>query len=295
MPDDRTMSDEGWGTDRDLAAIPGGAEPALTLDLGPLPDAAPQDDPLPGDPAMDLLEAAWGIIANAGWDGCAKTPGWQEAAILWRDRYHVVLRAFCEGRTPDPLAEDSADSLPLLREAVFQALGEASMCWENPHAGGVFESERAERIGNELLARIRQLDEPPRPTPVPSAAGSAGGTGAGAGTERVAGLAGRGEGGDDGVTTPWDAQPTARDVEEGILRREVDCWRAEAARLRSTMVRIGHLVSAALGDAGEWPGQSASLLEDDVRLLAGRLKAAESEVMRLKGVTVLPGMPGAEL
>jgi hypothetical protein len=37
--------------------------------------------------AQDLLEAAWGIIANAGWDGSAKTPGWQEAAIRWRERY----------------------------------------------------------------------------------------------------------------------------------------------------------------------------------------------------------------
>ena len=174
-----------------------------------------------------------------------------------------------------------------LRQAVFEALGAASMCWEFPHAGGVFRAEDAEAIGGELMARIAlaaHADWPETLSPSPSGA-------------PVAGLAGLGAGGDDGVTTPWDApaQPTARDVEEGILRREVDCWRAEAARLRSTMVRIGHLVSAALGDAGEWPGQSASLLEDDVRLLAGRLKAAESEVMRLKGVTVLPGMPGAEL
>jgi hypothetical protein len=36
-------------------------------------------------------------------------------------------------------------------------------------------------------------------------------------------------------------------------------------------------------------------LDDAVDLLARRCKAAESEVMRLKGVTVLPGMPGAEL
>jgi len=35
----------------------------------------------------DLLEMAWGVIANAGWDGMAKTPGWQEAAIRWRENY----------------------------------------------------------------------------------------------------------------------------------------------------------------------------------------------------------------
>jgi hypothetical protein len=37
-----------------------------------------------------LLEMAWGIIANAGWDGMAKTPGWQEAAVRWRDEYFAL-------------------------------------------------------------------------------------------------------------------------------------------------------------------------------------------------------------
>jgi hypothetical protein len=39
----------------------------------------------------DLLESAWGVIANAGWDDCAKTTGWQEAAERWRDDYHRWL------------------------------------------------------------------------------------------------------------------------------------------------------------------------------------------------------------
>lgn len=43
---------------------------------------------------LDLAEAAWGVIANAGgWDdpGCA-SPGWREAAERWRDQYHDLLR-----------------------------------------------------------------------------------------------------------------------------------------------------------------------------------------------------------
>jgi len=41
-----------------------------------------------------LLEAAWGIIANAGvpqgdWD--STSPEWHEAAVRWRDRYHDWL------------------------------------------------------------------------------------------------------------------------------------------------------------------------------------------------------------
>jgi hypothetical protein len=38
-----------------------------------------------------LLQQAWGVIANAGWDGSARTPGWQEAAVRWRDEYHSYL------------------------------------------------------------------------------------------------------------------------------------------------------------------------------------------------------------
>lgn len=52
---------------------------------------------LAADPAgkhADLLEAAWGIIANAycgreGWSAAA--PDWQEAAKQWRDEYHASL------------------------------------------------------------------------------------------------------------------------------------------------------------------------------------------------------------
>lgn len=39
----------------------------------------------------DLIEFAWGVIANAGWNGEDKTPGWQDAAIRWRGLYHEWL------------------------------------------------------------------------------------------------------------------------------------------------------------------------------------------------------------
>jgi len=39
--------------------------------------------------AEDLLEYAWGIIANAGGgDWTKESKDWQEAAARWRDRYH---------------------------------------------------------------------------------------------------------------------------------------------------------------------------------------------------------------
>jgi hypothetical protein len=59
-----------------------------------------------------LLESAWGIIANAGWDGMAKTDGWQEAAVRWRDRYLALLGVTMvpseEDRIRDAMAEAQA-------------------------------------------------------------------------------------------------------------------------------------------------------------------------------------------
>lgn len=42
-------------------------------------------------------------------------------------------------------------SMPI-EEAVFQALGAASACWENLSGAGVFESTRCKQIGDELIA-----------------------------------------------------------------------------------------------------------------------------------------------
>jgi hypothetical protein len=43
-------------------------------------------------PNKDMLEVAWGIIANAGGGNWKlETPEWQEAAVRWRDEYHRTL------------------------------------------------------------------------------------------------------------------------------------------------------------------------------------------------------------
>lgn len=46
---------------------------------------------IPVPEMLDLLETAWTVIANAGWDGAARTDGWQDAAVRWRDRWHAML------------------------------------------------------------------------------------------------------------------------------------------------------------------------------------------------------------
>ena len=46
-----------------------------------------------------------------------------------------------------------------LREKIFTALGEASMCWE-PIPVGVFDSTKAQRIGDELVSALKSKEEP---------------------------------------------------------------------------------------------------------------------------------------
>lgn len=61
---------------------------------------------------------------------------------------------------PTPILELTDEDT---ESAVFLALGAASMCWDETPTG-VFDSERAEQIGNELIAHLRyQLLVAPTP------------------------------------------------------------------------------------------------------------------------------------
>lgn len=50
---------------------------------------------------------------------------------------------------------EACDVRASMETLVFQAIGEASMCWENPSCAGVFDSAHAAHIGEALLAQIR--------------------------------------------------------------------------------------------------------------------------------------------
>lgn len=72
-------------------------------------------------------------------------------------------------RTPeDTWTEDLSKSRPMfilfkgynqpetLREVIFQGVGAASLCWENNSGLGVFDSNRAKALGDEILAWIHE-------------------------------------------------------------------------------------------------------------------------------------------
>ena len=95
---DGTESAEAWFDRVEAAdrAAEANAAPAPAQSPSPAPRegsaaSTGPDTALPDEPHASLLEAAWGVIANAGWDDCAKTTGWQEAAGRWRDGYHRWL------------------------------------------------------------------------------------------------------------------------------------------------------------------------------------------------------------
>lgn len=59
--------------------------------------------------------------------------------------------------TEEELASQSPDEQ--LARAVFQAIGAASMCWDDIHSAGVFQSDVARSIGDGLLEFIREHGE----------------------------------------------------------------------------------------------------------------------------------------
>lgn len=53
----------------------------------------------------------------------------------------------------EPFEFDRCESID---DYVFQALGAASVCWDDVSGAGVFDSERAVAIGQALLIKIKE-------------------------------------------------------------------------------------------------------------------------------------------
>jgi hypothetical protein len=51
----------------------------------------------------------------------------------------------------------------LRAEAIFQALGEASMCWNPLPSTQIFQSREAEKIGNRLIEELNRIDQSQEP------------------------------------------------------------------------------------------------------------------------------------
>ena len=113
-----------------------------------------------------LLEFAWGLIANAGWNAGsgdvneAKSPGWHEAAIRWRDEYHQWLRSKRTGSAAlAALLESAVDALLPVAKKLLAALQPGCLVC-------AAEAKRAQRAHGRLATAAEDADEPEPPHPV---------------------------------------------------------------------------------------------------------------------------------
>ena len=52
---------------------------------------------------------------------------------------------------------EETDTVPeRIRSAVYQAVGAASVAWENPGGAGVFDTEKAKRVAESLIHFLRE-------------------------------------------------------------------------------------------------------------------------------------------
>jgi len=81
-------------------------------------------------------------------------------AWLRRDEIDADKYYFSETRLAwevwQAAAEHEAVEVPKsIHELVFIAIGRASVCWENPAGGGVFDSTQATEVGNDLIEALK--------------------------------------------------------------------------------------------------------------------------------------------
>ena len=153
-----------------------GTTPPATNETAVAPDAdqGRRDPDRPGwitdptDPEFlpDLVEAAWGLIANAGWNlghpgqGPGEpSPGWDDAAVAWRERYHRWLDMAYPQTPADPTEPDVAIA------AAYWRICQPDQPWVDPDTwpGGDHGHTDCWVIGT-LLTRLGATPPPPDPS-----------------------------------------------------------------------------------------------------------------------------------
>ena len=95
------------------------------------------------------------ICSLCGWIDAAALDGWADNAIkenLTKRAQRITVAAESQ---PFVFVQQKGEELTL-EEILFQALGAASMCWENVEAAGIFDSSRAKEVGMALLAEVNR-------------------------------------------------------------------------------------------------------------------------------------------
>lgn len=132
-----------------------------------------------------LIGWAATVIASAGPDKDVPETLWRTGAEGWLDYYHAWLDrrgpraapgtagAVTPGRAGRILPEYGTVGEAELSEAVHQAVGAASVCWERMEGTGVFDDARARQVAAELIGIAGQYADDagtaqgPSPAPGP--------------------------------------------------------------------------------------------------------------------------------
>lgn len=98
------------------------------------------------------------ICSLCGWIDTAALDRWAADAIINAMTKRAQRIAVATETEPFTFVQSSTEELPL-KEIVGQALGAASMCWEFPDRGGIFDSVRAGQIYRALEREIEAAME----------------------------------------------------------------------------------------------------------------------------------------
>ena len=90
-----------------------------------------------------------------GWIDGAALDGWADNAIKEAMTQRAKRIAVAAETQPFAFVQQTGEDLTL-NEILFQALGAASVCWENPGAAGVFDSSRAKMVGEALTREVNR-------------------------------------------------------------------------------------------------------------------------------------------
>lgn len=150
-----------WASNSAVAAY-GGSSPAWVPAVKPIP---PAPEPYyPGIPEVSdpdgeakLAYSAYGSVTNwLNYRG-EPMPAWENLGDKIQSAWRVAAAtAFVRGR--DSVRADfqkpSRPSDQEAAEAVFQAIGTASVCWEDMSGTGVFNDQLAAQVGRDLLVKL---------------------------------------------------------------------------------------------------------------------------------------------
>ena len=83
--------------------------------------------------------------------GIGNFESWTNGEFFSNNNNEMILTDIAEINISTDIKEEKEDILPTyIREKIFTTIGQASMCWESIERAGIFDSNQASAIGEDL-------------------------------------------------------------------------------------------------------------------------------------------------